>query len=252
MKTMKTTILIILMSIGIQSFSQATFSKRKYRKGMFIERITRLKQKKATEIISPRDTSLVCKTIHEEKKVSGNAYIPMKHDTLAVADSHEDVVTMPLAKHTSKGYESIIKHNTLKLSAADIYCLNSRQFNVNIHQQSLEQELKTSSVVMQQQSDQSMRGNFFEELFEDLKRVLLICLLVMMAFALFASILGMATYPVASGPWIFGLALCIYATMGIVVAIAALTGRNGGKFMRVLEFVFLIISVGLLFIASAG
>ncbi len=249
MKTMKALLLIIFASLGIQSFSQSTFSKRKYRKGIFVERITRLKQKKAAEITSSPDTSLTLNVISEEKKAPEKASIPVKQDELALADSHKDAAALDPAKHNSKSYGGIVKHNTLTLSQGNVYCSGSKQLHVNIQQQSLEQELKTSSLVMQKRSDQSMRGNFFEEMLEDLQRFLLICLLVIMAFALFAAIMGMATYPVASGTWLLTLALGIYATMGIVVAIGALTGRNGSKFMRVLEFVFLIISVGFLFIA---
>ncbi len=249
---MKPTILILLIALSLHSFSQSRFSKRKYRKGMFIEKITHIKQKKATGITSPPNIALACRATMEEKKAPANENVVSRYDTVIAADSHEHVDSASLAKHASKAYAGIIKHNTLKLSAADIYCLSSKPLVVKTDHGMLRQKLGTSSVVMQKLSDQSMTGGYFEELIEGLKRCLLICLLAMMVFALFASIMAIATYPVASGTWILGLALCIYATMGIIIAITSLTGRDGGKFMSVLKIVFLIISVGLLFTVAVG
>jgi uncharacterized integral membrane protein len=249
---MKTSILILLMAMSLHSFSQERFSKRKYRKGMFIEKITHIKQKKATEITSPPNISLACRAIMEEKKAPENEDVITRHDTVIVADSYEHVDPASMPKHTSEPEADIIKHNTLKLSAGEAYCSKFSQLNMQTNRQMVEQELKTRSVVMQKMSDQSMMGGFFGDLFEEIKRFFLICLLIIMVFALFASVMAITTYPVASLSWGFGIAACIYATMGIIISITALIDRDGGKFMQVLKIIFCIASCALIFGAGAG
>lgn len=239
------------MCLWIQSFSQSAFSKRKYRKGIFIEKVTHLKHKKATEMALPGDTLSGCKAIREEK-VSATIYIPVKHDTLAVADSDEDVVALPRTKHAAKGHEGIIKHNTLKLAGQDAYCLGLKPLNEKIHRQTLQQELTTSSVVMKKMpDDETMMGAFMNGLFEGFKSFFLFCVLIIMVSALMVAVLAVATYPVASLSWGVALGVSIYALLGIVVSVAILTDRDYGRFMGVLKIIFWSISAFLVFFGGA-
>lgn len=199
---------------------------------------------------SPGDILSGCKTIREEK-VSADIYIPVKHDTLAVADSHEDVVALPRTKHAAKGYEGIIKHNTLKLAGQDAYCSGSKPLNEKIHQQTLQQELKISSVVMKKMPDETMMGAFVNGLFDGFKSFFLFCVLIIMVSALTVAVLAVATYPVASLSWGVALGVSIYALLGIVVSVAILTDRDYSRFMRVLKIIFWSISAVLVFFGGA-
>ncbi len=245
--------MFVFTGISFNAVCQNSFFKRKYTKGHFIERMTHVRHKKTAGSASTSAITLAQQTGMEEQKNVVNVTAIFRSDTALSVDAYKSLDSLALIESDTKGYSTIGRHNTIAVkNADDVYCSGFRQLNVKTTQQTVEQELKTRSVVMQKMSDQGMVGGFFGDLLEDIKRFLLICLLLIMVFALFASVMAIATYPVASLSWGFGIAACIYATMGIIISITALLDRDGGRFMQVLKIIFCIVSFALLFVAGAG
>jgi hypothetical protein len=245
--------MFVFTGISFNAVCQTGFFKRKYTKGHFIERITHVRHKKTAESTSTSVTALAQQTCIEEQKNVVNVTAISRSDTALSVDTYKSPDSLALIESDTKGYSTIGRHNTIAVkNADDVYCSGFRQLNVKTTQQTVEQELKTRSVVMQKMPDESMIGAFGRGLIEGLKRFFLICLLLIMVFALFASVMAIATYPVASLSWGFGIAACIYATIGIIISITALIDRDGGRFMQVLRIIFCIVSFALLFVVGAG
>lgn len=245
--------MFVFTGISFNAVSQTGFFKRRYTKGYFIGRMTHVRHKKTAESVSTSAIALAQQTGIEEQENVVNVTAISRSDTALSVDTYKSLDSLALIESGTKEYLNIGRHNTIAVeNAEDVYCSGFRQLNVKTTQQMVEQELKTRSVVMQKMSDQSMMGGFFGDLFEEIKRFFLICLLIIMVFALFASVMAITTYPVASLSWGFGIAACIYATMGIIISITALIDRDGGKFMQVLKIIFCIASCALIFGAGVG
>lgn len=242
---MKTIILLLLVAMSSQLFSQSGFSKRKYRKGIFIEKITRLKQTKAAERTS-HDTALARQTMIAEKKAPTNAdtISIRKQDTVAVAGTYQKSDSVLQARYPAKAYESIAKHNTLKLSGEDIYCFNSRRLVIRAEHQVLWRKSETKALSGR---IHSRYASMLEDLAEGLKNIALWICIIILAIYLVASILTIIAAPVASLSWGVAIALGVYAVIGIIICAMYLADAPIGKFMEYVTAIFAIVSLVVLY-----
>lgn len=90
-------------------------------------------------------------------------------------------------------------------------------------------------------------GNGWGDLLEGLKRLALIILMIIMVLLLFTSILSIVYSPVASLSWGLGLAIAIYAIIGIIISIVYLCDGGGSRFMDYLTTIFAVASLILLY-----
>lgn len=246
---MKTTIIILLMSMSIQSFSQSGFSKRKYRKGIFIEKISDLKQKKAAKISPPANTLLACQTIIEEKKAPANKDVIIEHDAVIVADSHENVDSIPLTKHAPKAYTNIIKYNTLKLSGEDVYCSSVRLIALKTDHHAFRQKMETQKMEIKVLSNHTHRrsGSISQGIVQGLKNFALwMCIAILSAYLL-SAVLTICVAPVASLSWGVAIAVGVYAVIGIIICAMYLADVAMGKFMEYVTLIFILATLVVLF-----
>lgn len=121
MKTLKTIILVLLMAISVQSFSQARFSKRKYTKGIFTEKHHRIK-------IPASDQEVIEMKVFEKADIAeypdasidsiADVIPGISENTIAVNEkmTRSDIQPLENFKSTAKNdaYGSIPKHNTTR------------------------------------------------------------------------------------------------------------------------------------------
>lgn len=250
---MKTIILVLLIAISTDAFSQARFSKRKYMKGIFTEKRHRIKtgnrenmQHVATtnkavipDHVSCFDTSVALCT-EVDSGVVGNVAVA---DETIVSEKKGPVVSenqlMPDVSPPVPKYCA-----TMSAGKGDVHWSRSGNLIIKPAQQMFLQEQKarrTLSLTFRNY------GNGWGDLLEGLKRLALIILMIMMVLLLFTSILAIVYSPVASLSWGLGIAIAIYAVIGIIISIVYLCDGGGSRFMDYLTAIFAVASLILLY-----